>query len=370
MNIKISGNSAARIKIKIQNLDKLALVDTGAGRSCLSEGQYNQLGTSPIRPYPIRGSVRNASGEIMPVLGFVTYSVKIGDRNYDQEFIVIKQLVPEIILGRDFLSTYKLAITWGKEGVLELRDEQEIAILTAEEITEYPAVLLARIEIPARTGVVVPVTVNLPPFTVKTLFTFNPRTLKDGMDPNCLVYPLDYTTIRGGYQRGAQLIMNLSQESMKITEGTLIGHYVRQDSEDIYVTEQDLFGINVTEPWPTEQLEEEIFRGTGKGFISSPADIDPRESIVLKDAKVDPRYKQDFEELCQEFDDVFSKDSADLGKTPLLKMDIPHRGQSTGETKALYFGPKTHSMGSRRNLKPWKGQGLSPRVFHLGLALL
>ena len=56
---------------------------------------------------------------------------------YDQEFIVIRQLVPEIILGRDFLSTYKLAITWGKEGVLELRDEQEIAILTAEEITEY-----------------------------------------------------------------------------------------------------------------------------------------------------------------------------------------------------------------------------------------
>ena len=38
---------------------------------------------------------------------------------------------------------------------------------------------------------------------------------------------------------------------------------------------------------------------------------------------MDPKHKQDFEELCQEFDDIFSKDSADLGKTPLLKMDIP-----------------------------------------------
>ena len=275
----------------------------------------------------------------MPLLGFVTCSVKIGDRNYDQEFIVIKQLVPEIILGRDFLSTYKLAITWGREGVLELRDEQETAILTAEEITEYPAVLLARIEIPARTGVVVPVTVNLPPFTAKTLFTFNPRTLKDGMDPNCLVYPLDYATIRGGYQRSAQLIINLSQEPMKIVEGTLIGHYAREDSGDIYVTEQDLFGINVTEPWPTEQLEEEIFRGTGKGFISSPADIDPREPIVLKDAEVDPEYKQEFEELCQEFNDVFSKDSADLGKTPLLKMDIP-----TGDNPPVSQRPYTLAL--------------------------
>ena len=275
----------------------------------------------------------------MPLLGFVTCSVKIGDRIYDQEFIVIKQLVPEIILGRDFLSTYKLAITWAKEGVLELRDEQETAILTAEEITEYPAVLLAKIEIPARTGVVVPVTVNLPPFTAKTLFTFNPRTLKDGMDPNCLVYPLDYATIRGGYQRSAQLIINLSQEPMKITEGTLIGHYAREDSEDIYVTEQDLFGINVTESWPTEQLEEEIFRGTGKGFISSPADIDPREPIVLKDAEVNPEYKLEFEELCQEFDDVFSKDSADLGKTPLLKMDIP-----TGDNPPVSQRPYTLAL--------------------------
>ena len=292
-----------------------------------------------MRPYPTRGSVRNASGEIMPVLGFVTYSVKIGDRSYDQEFIVIKQLVPEIILGRDFLSTYRLAITWGREGVLELRDEQEIAILTAEEITEYPAVLLAGVEIPARTGVVVPVKVNLPPFAVKTLFTFNPRILKDGVDPNCLVYPLDYATIRGGPQKGAQLIINLSQEPMKIAEGTLIGHYVREDSEDVYITEEDLFGINVTEPWATEQLEEEIFRGTGKGFISSPADIDPREPIVLKDAKVDPKYKQDFEELCQEFDDIFSKDSADLGKTPLLKMDIP-----TGDNPPVCQRPYTLAL--------------------------
>ena len=72
----------------------------------------------PLKPYPHRGRVRNASGEIMPGLGFTTCSVKIGDRIYPQEFIVIKQLVPEIILGRDLLSTYKLAITWGQEGIL------------------------------------------------------------------------------------------------------------------------------------------------------------------------------------------------------------------------------------------------------------
>ena len=227
-----------------------------------------------------------------------------------------------------------------------MRDDQEIAILTAEEITQYPAVLQAKVEIPARTAVVVPVSVNLPPFTTKTLFTFSPSALRGIGDPNCLIYPLDYATIRGGYQKGAQLIVNLSQESQKITEGTLLGHYVREDPEDIYITEEGLFEINVTEPWSNEQIEEEIFRGTGKGFISSPADIDPRDPIVLKDAKVDPKHKQDFEELCQEFDDIFSKDSADLGKTPLLKMDIP-----TGDNPPVCQRPytlalKTYTMGS------------------------
>ena len=36
-----------------------------------------------------------------------------------------------------------------------------------------------------------------------------------------------------------------------------------------------------------------------------------------------PQYREAFEALCSEYQDIFSKDSADLGKTPLLKMDIP-----------------------------------------------
>ena len=77
-----------------------------------------------------------------------------------------------------------------------------------------------------------------------------------------------------------------------------MGHYIWEDPEDVLITEENLFGINVTETWSQEQMEEEIFRGTGRGFISSPADIDPREPIKLKDAEVDPKYKQIFDELC------------------------------------------------------------------------
>ena len=38
-----------------------------------------------------------------------------------------------------------------------------------------------------------------------------------------------------------------------------------------------------------------------------------------------PQDREAFENLCSEFEDIFSRGSADLGKTPLLKMDIPTR---------------------------------------------
>ena len=65
-------------------------------------------------------------------------------------------------------------------------------------------------------------------------------------------------------------MINLSQEPIKISEGTLIGHYVRENSEDVFIMEEHLFNINVTEPWPTEQLEEEIFRGQVKDLSLPP----------------------------------------------------------------------------------------------------
>ena len=59
-----------------------------------------------------------------------------------------------------------------------------------------------------------------------------------------------------------------------------------------------------------------------KKFIASPADIETHREIKLKDADVEPEQRQQFEDLCNEFEDVFSKDSTDLGRTPLLTMDI------------------------------------------------
>ena len=105
------------------------------------------------------------------------------------------------------------------------------------------------------------------------------------------------------------------------------------------ITQEDIFGVNIGKPWAPGEAEEEVLRGNEKGFITSPADIDPREPIKLWDAEVTPEHKKAFQDLCSEFEVIFSRDSADLGKTPLLKMDIP-----TGDNPPITQRPYTLAL--------------------------
>ena len=44
--------------------------------------------------------------------------------------------------------------------------------------------------------------------------------------------------------------------------------------------------------------------------------------MQLQDAEVTGENKEKFRLLCEEFEDIFSKSSSDIGKTPLITMDI------------------------------------------------
>ena len=53
-----------------------------------------------------------------------------------------------------------------------------------------------------------------------------------------------------------------------------------------------------------------------KKFITSPAN-DEVHRINLQNAKVTEEDLQKFKKLCEEYDDIFSKDSTDISRTPL-----------------------------------------------------
>ena len=207
--------------------------------------------------------------------------------------------------------------------MLQLSDSRDIPVQTADEIITPTVKLAAKVVVPSRTLIVVPVITILPPCENKTRFDFTPIQENPHLQPNRIVYPLDYASIRGGSQRGLQVLINLGYKELKLQQGIVLGHFQKAQSEEIMIIQEDIFGVNIEETWMPEEVEEEVLRGDKKGFITSPTDIDPRESIKLNDAEVTPQHREAFENLCSEFEDIFSRDSADLGKTPLLKMDIP-----------------------------------------------
>ena len=236
-------------------------------------------------------------------------------------------------MGCDFLSHNQLGISWGPEGILQLRDKQDLSVQTAEEITNPTVTLAAKTVVPSRSKVLVTVSTTLPSCRNKTHFDFIPVQVNPQLGPNCVIYPLDYASIKGGLQRGLQVLLNLGQQDVKLQQGTILGHFQKTQSEEIKITQEDIFGVNVEEPWAPGEIEEEVLKGVKKGFITSPADIDPR------DAEVTPQHRKAFEDLCAEFKTIFSKDSADLGKTPLLKMDIP-----TGDSPPITQRPYTLAL--------------------------
>ena len=43
------------------------------------------------------------------------------------------------------------------------------------------------------------------------------------------------------------------------------------------ITQEDIFGVNVEEPWASGEVEEEVLKRDKKGFITSPAGHRSRE---------------------------------------------------------------------------------------------
>ena len=91
LNIKVDGNSAARILVNIEGHNKIALIDTGAGRCCMNEEHYQTLGSPPLEPANADFRLCTASGALMPGMGLLMFNMHIGGEYYKQEFIVCRQ---------------------------------------------------------------------------------------------------------------------------------------------------------------------------------------------------------------------------------------------------------------------------------------
>ena len=97
-----------------------------------------------------------------------------------------------------------------------------------------------------------------------------------------------------------------------------------------------------------------------KKFITSPADVDTHRKVKLQDVEVLDKYKIDFKKLCEEYSDIFSKDSSDIGKTPLITMEI-ETGDSPPVCQRPYNLPLKHIDWVQKELNTLEKAGVITR---------
>ena len=99
-----------------------------------------------------------------------------------------------------------------------------------------------------------------------------------------------------------------------------------------------------------EQKREVILESREKKFITFLMDIEVHWKVELQDADITEAQWNAFKELCNEFKDIFSIDSRDIGKTPLLEMEID-TGDSPPITQKPYTLPLKHATWVQKELE-------------------
>ena len=152
------------------------------------------------------------------------------------------------------------------------------------------------------------------------------------------------------------VVINLSTDDVYLSKGEVMG-FMQNQSLDIskIITETS------TEPSPIilEDDDKEVLQNlngevntenTEKRFITSPADIEVHRKVELQDADITEAQQNAFKDLCIEFKDIFSTDSSDIGKTPLLEVEID-TGDSLPITQKPYTLPLKHTTWVQRELE-------------------
>ena len=92
-------------------------------------------------------------------------------------------------------------------------------------------------------------------------------------------------------------------------------------------------------------------------FLTSPADIYPYRRVELEDAEISEETKGHFAQLCSQYEDVFSKNNQDIGKTTLIEMEINTR-DSLPVAQSPYTLPLKHYEWVRKEIETLEKAGV------------
>ena len=288
-----------------------SLADTGVTRSCLSERYYQQLLLPGLKPVH-KLQVRTASGSSLCPTGTIMCSFKLGKHLFSFEFIVCRGLSRPCILGLDFLRKHKIGIGWIPSGKFQLEFHQQVLVESVKVYMSGPTLQTRQcINIPSRSLMVLNAKATINKHMEGGLYKVVPNFLLSDEYPELVLIPTIHNVEITEMQCIPYILLNLSEEEIFLKKGEILRHLEEEGISVEEITTETMLqneDVELTKP-NCEILSEKM-------FITSPADVDTHRKFKLQDAEVLYKYKKEFEKLCEEYKDIFSKDSSDIGKTP------------------------------------------------------
>ena len=162
------------------------------------------------------------------------------------------------------------------------------------------------------------------------------------------------------------VVINFATDDVNLSKGETVGYMSIQPleiSEIMTETSTELSSLICEEDEKEvlyRQEEDFVKEKVEKKFITSPADIEVHRKVELQDADISDEQRQAFKDLCTEFKDIFSTDSGDIGKTPLLEVEI-NTGDSLPITQKPYTLPLKHTKWVQRELEILEKAGVIVR---------
>ena len=314
--VTVGSAIGARIPTTFGQTKCNVLVDTGTMKSCMRQAYYQQLmlpTTRPIHTYQVKSTNRS---NLCPI-GITECEFKIGQKEYKNDFVVFKNLIRPCILGIDFLKKHGIFAGWTPTGKFKLISQQEFLVESLEVLMKGCMIHNKQgIEIPGRSLAMIRAFTDTKKFQESQIFEVKPNFLLTNEQPNLVIVPMMHIMQGEKHDCIPLILINLNEDKkIFLRKGEILGHL---EPSSIEINEI------VREDWPEEDWgggENEIIP-LEKKVITSPAEVNTHRKMQLQDAEVAKKYKEQFKQLCKEFEDVFSKDSTDICKTPLITMDI------------------------------------------------
>ena len=288
-------------------------------------------------------SVKSATGSNLTPLGMIHCSFELGKISFNSNLIVCRNLTQPLILGRDFLLQHHITVRYAADGKCIL-DYQQQELVASIDIEDRPQLnMMHSVTIPGRTLAIVCVCNNLDPHQSGSLYEIEPSNTINEKYPSLCIIPMIHNVDVHRTKHLPLVVINFASDDVYLSKGEIMA-FMQIQSLEI----SEIMTETSTEPSSIiyeddvnkvlrEQEGEVKNENIEKKFVTSPADIEVHRKVELQDANISEEQWQAFKDLCTEFNDIFSTDSGDIQKTPLLEVEI-----DTGDS--LPITPKPYTL--------------------------